>query len=229
MYLDSYDSQDYSEYDDGDQSGTWGFTTNPSRSNAAASHSDTTADRLAEMVSNAGTGSADLPNYPKRGNRISVWVRTADVTVADRMSCTFAWADTSNFYEARLDFEGGFFGGAAITSEGNTTDFPSYSNYSSDTWYEVVIEWDDGSTFGGNAGDMQMFLYDAGGTELVSNTPFNDTKYDGTGAGEAFGMFSMPKRSGASTTTTNYFDEATVTDMVIPDPPTNLQATANNL
>lgn len=205
--IDTFDDQDFTEYSHTNSDSVdsyWTWTTSPARSNYAAQRDG--GGGYNQQVSAGGDG---LNAYPQQSDRISTWVRVSNTGVT-QMGFFFMYDDDNNRAFARILPSSGDL--EVYTIESGTVDSLTTTwSPSAGAWYELVVEWDDGSTFGGSAGDMTAYLYDSSGNQVASVGPVSNTTNDGTGTGQAYGVFSDPNGY------TTYHDEATIPNRE-PDP-----------
>lgn len=128
-----------------------------------------------------------LSRYPSKPAEIRVDIQsslgTSGLSNPHLIAAIYSAVDTSNWYMAQLRIDdpkisiwrhnGGF---TSISTQSNP------GNISANTTYTIVVQWDDGNTFGGSDGDMTFELQDSGGTVLATTTG-NDTTLNDTGIG----------------------------------------------
>jgi hypothetical protein len=97
----------------------------------------------------------------------------------------FGLSGGDSWYGARLDFyrnDGRFL--IQIDDSGLATlEVGEIGSWKTDTWYRVVVTWDDGS-LGGSRGDITMEVYEAGNNTVLDSITTNDTTFtsqDGVG------------------------------------------------
>ena len=145
--------------------------------------------------------SSGLDNYPAQGDSFSLWVRTANITdewlyvffagstgIDDHYRLFCRWPDDT--FRIRTDAN------VDVCQTGNL-------GLSTDTWYKVIVQWDDGSTFGGSAGDFDLFVENASGTQIGSASG-NDTSYTGGNIGY--------RNTNSSTSDSMYVDHWIITN-----------------
>lgn len=133
-----------------------------------------TTDSYSQIQSTSG-----LNAYPQQGDEFRVWLRTGSHSVSAPYTIAFfGMQDSNNYYFVRLHENDGDF---EVESESTVIDTANQS-YTTNTWYEIRVRWDDGLTFGGSAGDITVDLYDDTGTNL-NTISGNDTSYTSGGIG----------------------------------------------
>lgn len=116
-----------------------------------------------------------LDNYPSMADEWSVFVRTSDVANAGVSEVHFhdGYADGIDYF-ARIDWNDDIeiyaFDGTTQLA-GNTSPAMTLEDH---IWYELGVQWDDGEAFGGEYGNMRVYLKDFDGTllrEAMINEP----------------------------------------------------------
>lgn len=51
------------------------------------------------------------------------------------------------------------------------------------TFYRISVQWDDGATFGGSAGDQRFIIEDTSDGSTIGENTINDTEFTGGGIG----------------------------------------------
>lgn len=178
--VDSWEDQDYSEYDlaaDGTTADFGVNTTNTQHGVVAAELGGNTS--FPKIMSTAG-----LPNYPGPGDRFEVWkfnsIGTTNATTC-QMGTYFGGVDLNNVYYTRNRVDDGIIE-LMVKENGSSTRIGAASVSIPAGWYRWVIEWDDGATFGGVNGDFTVTVEDEAGAVLGSFTG-TDTTYTQGGAG----------------------------------------------
>lgn len=192
-WIDTFDDQDLAEYTFRNGTGTaWSFSTTTVRSGASV-YLDGSGDATYSAIT---TTSPPGGNLPAQGNAIDIWFNTNSVANADQSGMYY---DYGADYWARIDWNPG--GTEHIELNAGASGTTSAATFSGvdNTWYRLRVEWDDGATFGGVAGDQTAYLYDASGTLLTNTGTLNDTA--SAGATEV-GLFGDPGTS----TEVIYFD-----------------------
>lgn len=167
------------DFEDGDISEYSGGTADMDVTEAAAQEGtyglQPTVNSYVQIDSQPGDG---LNYYPQQGDAVEWYVNSGDTYGV------FIWGaqnagDIPYYARPRPD------NGVLEVILDGTTYTANYS-FSADTWYNMRLEWDDGSTFGGAAGDQTVTAYDMSGNELVSISE-NDNTYSSGGIGISFG------------------------------------------
>lgn len=165
--IDSYDDESLSEY------------TAASGSTAAMAFDTATAVNGASLYLDGSNSTAYQEHYTtnppggnlaQQGDRIIYYWRSNNVT--DDLYAG-VYNDHSAGYWSRI--RTGTTGDATIQMHAGATTETAAFTESPDTWYRAVIEWDDGATFGGAAGDMTATVEDMSGTEIARTLTINDT------------------------------------------------------
>jgi hypothetical protein len=124
------------------------------------------------------TSESGLPTYPQQGDEWRVWMRVDDDGGSNSYAGHYFATGNSDNYWARIRPDDNTFqldlSGSGMFTNSVTIDLG--------TWYEVRIRWDDGSTFGGQQGDVEATLFDASGTQLSQHLE-NDTAFTDGGVG----------------------------------------------
>lgn len=115
-------------------------------------------------------------HYPKQGDRWRVWFYTRNGGGSNNYAAMY-FADQSSTaqYWVRLHVTNDSFD-LDMEAAGTTSTAVTLAK---DTWYEVMVEWDDGATFGGAAGDCTATLFDASGTQLATVSNSDTGNVDG--------------------------------------------------
>ena len=176
--VDDYEDGEMAEYEDHD--GVWDtnevqFATSPVYSGDSSVFVEGTPGGQ-KLISTNG-----LDIYPKQGDEFEFY-GYLDGTVgagSGQLATYFGVQDGANHYyvdvrwyndEVRLHKNGSYVANAQ--SVGLT----------GQAWHRFRVQWDDGSTFGGVAGDITIIVEDDAGTQLASFTA-NDTEYTEGGVG----------------------------------------------
>lgn len=171
--IDSFEDQDFSEYSSSNWTTGTTFVTDGSY---GAEHSGTSGS-LADSESG-------LNAYPSQGDKFKfdfeTTVSTSNTSDSWELRIGWAWdSANNNWYEVHLDVVNGDF--EVWARDVNDRFINESYSYSADTHYSVTVEWDDGSTFGGSAGDMTVTLRDEdAGTQEVQASD-NDTSWTSGG------------------------------------------------
>lgn len=176
--VDSWEDQDYAEYDL-ESSGTtadFGFnTTNTKHGGVAAELSGNTS--YPKILSTSG-----LDNYPAPGDHFEIW-KYNSIGTTSASNCQFGMyfggVDLSNLYYTRQRVDDSTM--QLMVKSGGTDSGVDTATTSLDAgWYRWDIEWDDGSTFGGADGDFSITCEDEAGATMFTLAG-NDTTF-GQGA-----------------------------------------------
>lgn len=157
---------------------------------------DWTAEQSAGGFDNIDSPSGSgLPNYPAKGDIIRVYFRSGSGSDGKIYAQFGLGASEDNCYELEFAPEHTRFrlfnksGGSrsTVATDNNVT-------YSANTWYEGIIEWDDG-TLGGSDNDIRAELRDFDADSNVTNISGNDSEHSGqTGVGWIFNAPSSDKQ-----------------------------------
>lgn len=117
--------------------------------------------------------SGDLNTVPAQGDRFRYYVRHESTGSQCDGFLEFARQDGDNFYTIYTDANANNFrirktkGGSVSTLKETSFDF------SAERWYKVEVDWDDGNTFGGSAGDITARIYrtESDFVEITANDP----------------------------------------------------------
>lgn len=188
--IDSYEDQDFAEYDlelDGGAAEYDFITTNAQDGDVSARLVDNTGWPYV-----ASTGGLDY--YPGEGDRIVFWAYNS-IGTSSASNCQFgiwfAGNDFDNAYFIRHRVDSGF---ARFDRNSDTYGNTSWGKFNVDVaagWNKYILEWDDGSTFGGTTGEMTLTIEDDSGTVLGSGSGSDpDDLWDGSaGSTPMYGMW----------------------------------------
>lgn len=182
--IDSYEDADFSEYQhtaDGGKTPYTFDTANPIDGSYTVYLDDTGFPK----VMSTPTGTDDLSNYPGQGDRFVVWMYNS-IGGANASSMHFGFyfaADSSdpfnNCYFIRNRVDNSYIRIDKYSTTNTDTSFASINHGAAAGWNKLIIEWDDGSTFGGAQGDMTLIVEDDAGNVQGSATG-NDTEFQGS-------------------------------------------------
>jgi hypothetical protein len=154
-----------------------GDTADYALTTTAAQHGDTGLDAqtnsYVQIDSQPGDG---LNYYPQQGDAIEWYMNPGDLYGLVIWGAQNA-GDVTYYGRPRVDNDV-----LQLVLDGTTHEVAQ--TFDARTWYQFRLEWDDGSTFGGSAGDMTLYAFDMDGNELASLTA-NDTTYTSGGVGVA--------------------------------------------
>lgn len=103
--------------------------------------------------------SSDLNAVPSQGDKFEYYVRHEAVDSQCDSFVEFARQDSDHFYTVHTDTNSSEFLVRKGYSGGYTNFQVATFDYTPGEWYKVEVLWDDGSTFGGSAGDITARLY----------------------------------------------------------------------
>lgn len=131
-----------------------------------------------EIDSLAGNG---LGAYPQKGDIFKLYVRVTSATAGNNR-IKYGAADTDNCYHIEVDYGNDRFRLLKDVSGSVDTVFGSVTGvgFSTDTWYEVELTWDDGS-LGGTEDDMTVSLADMSSDTGLGSATGNDSDYASEG------------------------------------------------
>jgi hypothetical protein len=126
--------------------------------------------------------SGDLDNYPSQGDKFEWYVRvSAQTNTGTSVYAQYGTQDADNTYRFKLVLSSG---DGHIQLErreggGNTVilDAQDVISPAANTWFRCQVEWDDGSSFGGSAGDHNCYVEEVGNTSNSGSGSVNDTKW----------------------------------------------------
>lgn len=176
-HIDDFEDGDLVEYDYEAGNGTAGIDLVSSPVHSGDFAASVTGDGSGiKAVSNDG-----LEFYPRQGDEFEVWFHF-DGTVGSGISSMvfyFGWQDsTNNYYMAYRpntdDLE--------FAIDGTVSSSAASVGLTAGEYHRLHVQWDDGSTFGGVAGDLTITLEDSMGNVLATLTD-NDTQYSAGGWG----------------------------------------------
>lgn len=181
--IDDFEDNDLTEYS--------GDTGGMSTTTAAAQHGtyglENTGGGYLQIGSQPGDG---LNYYPQQGDAVEWYVNPAS-TYSIFMWGTQAIGDVTYYARPRPDNN-------VLELELNGTTYSTAQTFSDNTWYQMRLEWDDGATFGGTAGDHTVYVYDMSGNQLVSISE-NENTYSSGGvemsSAEAGGMIDYVRKT----------------------------------
>lgn len=164
--VDSYEDGDLSEYDN---TSTWAATTTQAADGSyGCEHTDTS---FSTTISTSG-----LPAYPQQGDRwrVNGYVTDAGGSSAQYIGHYFA----GNHYWGRINLSD-----QIVELDWDSGGDSASVSLSNNSWYEIEFEWDDGSTFGGSAGDITATFFEADGVTELATLSGNDTQFTNGGTG----------------------------------------------
>lgn len=183
--IDSFEDSDLSEYsgDTGDYSITTTFATDGSNGLEQTG----TSGSWKTIESHSG-----LDNYPSKGDEFH-WdyeINYGGDSSPTALRHRFRWArqDTSswNFYRFGVNMSTGDLTLVVVDSDTTTTlasETQSSIEEDENTHYQVQVQWDDGSSFGGSDGDIDVTLRDVDAGSDVTTLSGNDTTFSSGGIG----------------------------------------------
>lgn len=179
--VDSFEDQDYSEYTDYESGGgTGAYTFNTSKSQDGSVSAELTDNgNYPKIISTSG-----LDNYPVQGDEITFYTYHSSDTNLINAGFYYGASDLSNLYFTRL-----YNTSPEINIEeksgGTNYNIISTSTDPAPGWLKWVIQWDDGSTFGGNQHDHHLTLtrVDDGSTLIDQTGSANNHQVTSGGVG----------------------------------------------
>lgn len=123
-----------------------------------------------------------LDNYPQQGQEAVIFLRFSSKSDVEQVRWDPFYLDANNsiYTGLRLYTSSNIrlqtnvnTGGSTVTKE--TGDISG--SLSTGTWYKLVTQWDDGSTFGQAAGDVRCQLRQTDDTVIATTTWGNETTY----------------------------------------------------
>lgn len=119
--------------------------------------------------------SADLNAVPSQGDRFEYYIRHETASSQCDAWTEFARQDSNNYYSIYTDANANSFKIRKTSAGTDTVLAETPFTYSANTWYKVEVEWDDGATFGGVAGDITARIYE--GSNTTTTISGNDTSW----------------------------------------------------
>lgn len=173
--IDSFEDGDISEYGDGDGTlSAYAVTQDSTVAVDGDYYLEATDASFHTVFSETG-----LNAYPQQGDEWNVWMRVDDAGSSNSYAGHyFGTGNDSDEYWTRIRPDSNEFN----LDLANGTTLSASATIDLATWYRIRHRWDDGSTFGGNAGDITATLFDASDTQLAELSG-NDTQYSSGGIG----------------------------------------------
>lgn len=126
-----------------------------------------------------------LNAYPAEGDKYVYYSAGEDLGQAAMAAGDFGWQDYDNTYSIRISYSSEWCdlvrwsGGSGTTLDSDTFSQP----YTAEDWLRIELTWDDGTTFGGQRGDMRIKIYKGVSDTAIMSMFANDTTFTGGGIG----------------------------------------------